>query len=54
MAPLEKGGVVSNKLMVHGLANVRIVDAGILPQTVGAALQATTYMLAEKVHTFEI
>lgn len=48
MAPLEMGGVVNNRLVVHGLENVRVVDAGVLPQPISAALQGTVYMIAEK------
>ncbi|KAI0319838.1 alcohol oxidase [Amylostereum chailletii] len=48
MASHDLGGVVNNKLKVYGLANVRIVDAGIIPMTIGVALQGTVYAVAEK------
>lgn len=40
--------VVDSEARVHGLEGVRIVDASIMPQIVGGALNATTIMLAEK------
>ena len=42
-------GVVDCRLRVYGLANVRIVDAGILPLTLNAPPQQTVYTIAEKV-----
>ncbi|KAJ7477416.1 alcohol oxidase [Mycena latifolia] len=48
MAPKEIGGVVDSHLMVYGLQNVRVVDAGIFPMLVTAPLQPTVYAIAEK------
>lgn len=31
MLPLELGGVVDGSLMVHGISNVRVVDASVFP-----------------------
>jgi choline dehydrogenase len=31
MAPSEKGGVVDERLRVHGFKDLRVVDAGVFP-----------------------
>ncbi|KAI0309820.1 hypothetical protein OF83DRAFT_1071441, partial [Amylostereum chailletii] len=49
MASRELGGVVGPDLKVYGLNNVRVVDAGIIPMTLGVAIQSTVYAVAEKV-----
>jgi choline dehydrogenase-like flavoprotein len=51
MAPRSMGGVVDPELKVYGLQNVRVIDAGVLPLTIGVPLQQTVYAIAEKVHT---
>ncbi|KAJ7493611.1 alcohol oxidase [Mycena latifolia] len=48
MAPQSMGGVVDPQLKVYGLANVRIIDAGIFPFTISVPLQPTVYAIAEK------
>jgi choline dehydrogenase-like flavoprotein len=36
-------------LKIYGLANVRVVDASVIPLTTGVAIQSTVYAIAEKV-----
>ncbi|RDX56525.1 alcohol oxidase [Lentinus brumalis] len=48
MLPREDGGVVDPELRVYGTANVRVVDASILPMELAAHIQATVYAVAEK------
>lgn len=54
MAPHSMGGVVDPTLKVYGLKNVRIIDAGIFPFTIGVPLQPTVYAVAEKVRHLHI
>ncbi|KAM0150371.1 hypothetical protein ACHAQE_008587 [Botrytis cinerea] len=48
MMPREVGGVVDSKLKVYGTANVRVVDASILPMQVSGHLVSTLYAVAER------
>lgn len=48
MMPKELGGVVDNRLKVYGTANVRVVDASILPFQVSGHLTSTLYAVSEK------
>ncbi|KAH7337862.1 alcohol oxidase [Rhizoctonia solani] len=48
LAPKELGGVVDVNLKVYGTANVRVVDASIIPLHIGAHTQRTVYGIAEK------
>lgn len=48
IAPRELGGVVTDALVVHGTANLRVVDASVFPLHVSAHAQSTTYAIAEK------
>ncbi|KAN0059925.1 hypothetical protein ACQY0O_007898 [Thecaphora frezii] len=43
----EDGGVVDSELMVYGTANVRVVDASVIPLSLSAHLMSTTYAIAE-------
>lgn len=44
----EKGSVVNDRLLVHGLERLRIVDASVLPSMISANTYATVLMVAEK------
>ena len=48
MLPKEEGGVVSDKLIVYGTKNLRIVDASIMPIITRANTQTTVYAVAER------
>ncbi|GAB1312807.1 Glucose oxidase [Madurella fahalii] len=47
--PRELGGVVDEELLVHGLENLRVVDASVIPTIIAATTQQTVYAIAEKV-----
>ncbi|KIM23455.1 GMC oxidoreductase [Serendipita vermifera MAFF 305830] len=44
----DLGGVVNGRLKLYGAANVRIVDASIMPTQISAHLSSTLYAIAEK------
>ena len=48
MLPKDSGGVVDTNLIVYGSANLRVIDASIMPLQISAHLMATTYGVAEK------
>ncbi len=52
MLPLETGGVVSERLVVHGTRNLRVVDAGVFPITTRGNPMATVYAVAERASDF--
>lgn len=48
MLPLAKGGVVDERLVVHGTTNLRVVDASVIPLIVSAHIQTAVYGVAER------
>ena len=48
MMPKEKGGVVNERLLVHGTRNLRIVDASIMPTIPRGNIQSSVYAVAER------
>ncbi|KAG9103587.1 hypothetical protein FRC06_009721 [Ceratobasidium sp. 370] len=48
MLPREDGGVVDASLKVYGTANLRVVDASVIPIHLSCHIQSTVYAIAEK------
>ncbi|CRG91428.1 hypothetical protein PISL3812_08476 [Talaromyces islandicus] len=48
MMPRETGGVVNERLVVHGTRNLRVVDASIFPLEPLGNIQSVVYLVAEK------
>jgi choline dehydrogenase-like flavoprotein len=48
MMPKQLGGVVNNRLKVYGTANVRVVDASVLPFQLSGHPSSTVYAVAER------
>ena len=45
---IDKMAVVDENLKIHGLENIRVVDASVIPEIPSANLNAPTLMIAEK------
>ncbi|KAJ7203428.1 hypothetical protein C8J57DRAFT_1259668 [Mycena rebaudengoi] len=52
MLPFEWGGVVNTTLVVYGTANVRVVDASVIPLHIAAHTMSPTYAIAERAAEF--
>ncbi|KAA1475627.1 alcohol oxidase [Dentipellis sp. KUC8613] len=52
LGPRGQGGVVDSSLRVYGTANLRVVDASIIPIQVAGHSQSSAYAIAEKVCLF--
>ncbi len=48
MRPERQDGVVDSQFRVHGIGNLRIVDASIFPRIPGYFIVTSVYMIAEK------
>ncbi len=48
MMPIELGGVVDERLIVHGTSNLRVVDASIMPLEPQGNIQSSVYTIAER------
>jgi len=44
----DKIAVVDENLRIHGLQNIRVIDASVIPEIPSANLNAPTLMIAEK------
>ena len=45
MAPLSKGGVVNSRGEVHGVKNLLVADASLIPFTVDGNTSAAAYLI---------
>ncbi|KAI9702664.1 MAG: hypothetical protein M1820_006048 [Bogoriella megaspora] len=48
MMPQEYGGVVNERLLVHGMRNLRVVDSSVIPIIPKGNIQSSVYMVAER------
>jgi choline dehydrogenase len=48
LKPERDGGVVDSDFRVHGIRNLRVVDASVFPRIPGYFIVASVYMIAEK------
>ena len=49
---LDEMAVVDEKLKLHGLENIRVVDASVMPEITSGNLNAPTLMIAERASDF--
>jgi choline dehydrogenase len=49
---IDDMAVVDEKLKVHGIENLRIVDASVMPEITSGNLNAPTIMIAERASEF--
>ena len=49
---VDKMAVVNEKLKVHGLQNLRVADASVMPEITSGNLNAPTLMIAERAADF--
>ena len=52
MGPRDEGGVVNERMVVHGTSNLRVVDASIFPLQVRGNLASLVYAVAERAADF--
>jgi choline dehydrogenase len=48
----DNKAVVDEKLKIHGLENIRVVDASVMPEITSGNLNAPTLMIAERASDF--
>jgi choline dehydrogenase len=48
----DYNAVVDEKLKIHGLENIRVVDASVMPEITSGNLNAPTLMIAERASDF--
>ena len=49
---VDNMAVVDQKLKVHGIENLRVVDASVMPEITSGNLNAPTLMIAERASEF--
>ena len=49
---VDNMAVVDQKLKVHGIENLRVVDASVMPEITSGNLNAPTLMIAERASDF--
>ena len=53
MGPADTSwAVVDDRLRVHGLEGLRVIDASVMPRMISANLNASTMMIADKASDF--